>query len=176
MVVILTPFPKANAGGLDNWEFNIMGIDPKDFKDRNVFKVIGGGILSFVVHEGGHMLMGEIFNMDPSFKGNCVYVDYKDSSRSEKGLFHAGGFIATTLIGTAIVLHPETRHLDYTLGFTGWSMIHDTIIYGATGGTRDKDISDVENLNKLDYPGNAIGISSGLYSGLLMYKSLNKHK
>lgn len=166
----------ANAGELDAWEFNIMGINPKDFEDRDWPIVVVGCVSSFVVHELGHFAASELMGVDASFSFNdkAVYAGdgYYDWSNDQKALFHGAGFLAQTLIGGALTAIPKTRHSDFTLGFNTFSSVN-SFIYGITGGN-DSKTSDVKNLDKYGYNGTAIALGSGIINGGLTYISLDK--
>ena len=177
LIIFLSVLSNTATAG-DGMEFRFFGINPADFKDRNPIKVVIGGFASHIVHEMGHVVIGNMLDMDTEydFADRVVYSnDYDNSTNSEKTLFHAGGFIATTIVGTVITSIPATRHSDYTLGFNGFSAIHDTM-YGLTGGLNDEQYSDVHNLDNLGQDGTAIALTSGVYAGILTYISANKVK
>lgn len=163
------------------YDVHFFGIDSRDFEDRKILPVVIGGLASYASHEVGHYAFGRAVGMDTKFEWNngpAVWADeYDDKSKSDKFLFHAGGYISQVLIGTALTTIPYTRHSDFSVGFTGFSFVNNTM-YGITNGDiiSDGDYSDVNNLNDLGYPGNAIAIGAGLYSGVLTYINLNKHK
>ena len=162
------------------FDVHFFGINSADFKDRKVLPVVVGGLASYATHEVlGHYVIGRAVGMDTSFKwdnGPIVWADeYDDKSKTDKALFHAGGYIAQFLVGSALTVVPYTRHSDFAVGFTGFTFVENSL-YGITGGIQGSDVSDVENLNDLGYPGNAIAIGAGLYSGVLTYINLNKVK
>jgi len=162
-------------------EYNVhfFGINSEDFKDRKVLPVIVGGLTSYAAHEAGHYAIGRAVGMKTSFEwdnGPAVWADeYDNKSKSDKFLFHVGGYISQFLIGTALTVVPYTRHSDFTVGFTGFTFVENTM-YGITGGLMDEEYSDVHNLDDLNYPGRGIAIGAGLYSGVLTYINLNKIK
>ena len=125
------------------------------------------------------MAAGELTGMDSSFKwdsGPVVWVDdYDDKSDSQKAFFHYSGFLSQVIVGTVLTAIPKTRHSDFSMGFTGFTFAENTL-YGITGGVMKDENSDVDNLNSLGYPGNEIAIAGGLYSGVLTFINLNKHK
>jgi len=168
----------ANAGELDNWEFNIMGINPRDFKDREVLPIIGGAILSLGVHELGHFAVGEMYGGGSSFDWGeraVMVSDYHQMSNDERALFHGAGFLAQTLVGGILTAIPKTRHSDWTFGFNAFSSVN-SFGYGITGGFGDENKSDVHNLDRYGYNGTAIAIGSGVVNGVFTYISLNKDK
>ena len=139
------------------YDVRFFGIDSRDFEDREILPVVVGGLVSYE-------------------NGPAVWADeYDNKSKSDKLLFHAGGFITQFVIGSALTAVPYTRHSDFAVGYTGFTFIENTL-YGITGGIMDDEYSDVDNLNDLGYQGNAIAIGAGLYSGVLTYINLNKHK
>lgn len=175
--IILALFT-TNATAGSEFEFKFFGINPADFKGRNAVKVVLGGVASHIVHEFGHYAIGKALNMDVEYKpfDKSVHVNHhQQHSDDDLSLFYAGGFIATTVVGTVITALPSTRHSDYTLGFVGFSTIHDTV-YGLTGGTGGADNSDVYNLDDVGKDGTAIALTSGVYAGILTYISANKIK
>jgi len=161
------------------FDVRFFGIDSRDFEDRKILPVVVGGLTSYASHELGHYAFGRAVGMDTKFEwenGPAVWADeYDNKSKSDKFLFHAGGFITQFVIGSALTIVPYTRHSDFAVGYTGFTFIENTL-YGVTGGIMEDEYSDVDNLNDLGYQGNAIAIGSGLYSGVLTYINLNKHK
>ena len=161
------------------FDIHFFGINSADFKDRKVLPVVVGGLASYAAHEVGHFAIGRAVGMDTKFEWNdgpAVWADeYDNKSKTDKVLFHAGGYISQFLIGTALTAIPYTRHSDFAVGFTGFTFVENTM-YGITGGIMEDDYSDVHNLNDLGYPGNGIAIGAGLYSGVLTYINLNKVK
>lgn len=170
--------PTAQAGELDAWEFNIMGINPRDFKEREVLPMIGGVVLSFAVHETGHLLSAKLMGTDPYFSWSerVAYAGdgYEDLSDDQKALFHAAGFIAQTVVGGALTSIPSTRHSDWVFGFNSFSSVNG-FYYAITDGA-DANSSDTENLDKYGYNGTAIAAGSGIVNGVFTYISLNKNK
>jgi len=168
----------ANAGELDAWEFNIMGINPADFEDREVLPIIGGAIVSLAVHEVGHLASAALMGSDPYFSWSerVAYAGdgYNDWSDDQKALYSGAGFIAQTLTGAILTAIPKTRHSDFTLGFNGFSSVNG-FFYAITDGA-DSDSSDTENLDKYGYNGTAIALTSGVANGVLTYISLDKAK
>jgi len=175
-ILLLTIFPVAHAKS--DWEFYFFGINSKDLKGRKILPVIMGFVSSFIVHEAGHLIAGNMAGMKTSMKWNngpvAWAVDYDDKSDHKKALFHSGGFLAQTLVGTALTAISYTRHSDFSVGFTGFTA-NNSIAYGITGG-QDGSISDVENLNRRGYNGEAIAIGVGFLSEIYTYINLNKYK
>lgn len=181
VVVLLTVWGSlshAHAGGLDNWEFNIMGINPRDFKDRELLPFIGGAVISLATHELGHLtsarLMGSNSHFD--FGERVAYAGdgYNDWSNDQKALFSASGFIAQTLVGGILTAIPSTRHTDFTFGFNSFSSFNG-FFYAVTDGS-DADSSDTMLLDEYGYNGTAIATGSGIVNGVFTYISLNKDK
>ena len=172
-MLTLVIVPTSHAG---DWEFQFFGINAKDFKGRSFSKIVVGCIASFVVHEAGHFIAGEMVGMTTSFKDGAVWADdYDDKSDYEKSLFHGGGFLTQALVGTALTAIPYTRHSDFSLGFNGFTSVNN-ISYGITGGRQGDDVSDVKNLDYYGHDGKMIAIGSGLLSGVYTYINLNKDK
>lgn len=173
--LLLLIVPTAHAG---DWEFEFFGINAKDFKGRSFSKIVVGCIASFVVHEAGHFIAGEMVGMTTSWKSGIVWAgDYDDKTDYEKSLFHGGGFLAQAAVGTALTAIPYTRHSDFSLGFNGFTTVNN-IGYGVTGGTgkSGEENSDVKNLDYYGHNGSAIAIGSGVLSGVYTYINLNKDK
>jgi len=159
-----------------DWEWSFFGITKKHFEGRKILPMIGGVIVSFATHEAGHIIAARLTGMDPSVKwDNGIKItahDYYDKSDSKKALYHGGGFLAQTIVGTVLTIIPQTRHSDFVLGFTSFTMVN-SILYG-TVDIQDSKYSDVKNLDRLNYNGNAIAIGAGIYSGMLSYINLKK--
>lgn len=172
VVMVMVCFISNNsyAGWTDSWDFNIMGINPKHFKDRKPLPIIGGAIISFIVHEGGHLLVAEL-NGGASFDTDrfCVVMEkYHYHSHDTQQLFHGAGFYAQLITGGILTAIPATRHLDFTLGFNGFTTFN-TAFYTITGGTND-DTSDIKQLDN----GELIGGLTTIASGTLTYINLKK--
>jgi len=162
-----------------DWDIRFFGINVNDFEDRHWAPVILGGVSSYVVHEMGHYAAGELTGMDAGFKwdsGPYVWADnYADKSDNAKRLYHGGGFLAQTLVGSILTAVPYTRHSDFAVGFTGFSMANATM-YGITGGRpgMNKEYSDVRNLDELGWNGTGFALGNGALNGILLYINLNK--
>ena len=158
------------------WDIRFFGINVHDFEDRNWAPVIIGGLSSFAVHELGHYTAAELTGMDASFKwdsGPVVWADgYDDKSDSTKLFFHAGGFLAQSLVGSIITAVPYTRHSDFAVGFTGFTMVENSM-YGIVNH-RNNEYSDVSNLSRLGWNGTGFALGNGLLNGVLLYINLNK--
>jgi hypothetical protein len=167
----------------DNWDFNICGIDPKDFKDRSLLKITGGALLSVAAHELGHMAVGTMCGIEMNGFGTggySIHVDsdsqsYDEASDTQKTLYHAGGFIGQILVGSVLTAIPETRHSDWTLGFNAFNGINSAI-YGIGGG-RNEETSDVAHIDETwDDNGTEVALTSSIIGFGLSYINLNKHK
>jgi hypothetical protein len=167
----------ANAGELDAWEFNIMGINPADFEGRKWYVAAGGVIASLAVHEIGHLATSQWMGGDPYFdwseRAAMAGNGYENWNDDQKALYHGGGFLFQTVGGAILTAIPKTRHSDFTLGVNTMSMATG-LAYGITGGLGDEGKSDVNNLDDVGYPGTAIALGSGLINGGLTYISLDK--
>ena len=171
----------AHAGELDAWEFNIMGINAKDFQNRNWGNVCIGIVTSYVVHETGHLVTAKFMGCDSYFDFDRVSAmagsGYEDLSNDQRALYHGGGFLFQTLLGGILTAIPKTRYADFTLGFNSFSSATG-LYYGITGGTgasRDEG-SDVLNLDRVGYNGTAIAYGSGIVNGVFTVISLDKEK
>jgi len=176
-LLLLTIIPAAHADS--DWEFYFFGINSKDFKGRKILPIIMGCVSSFVVHEAGHLIAGNMAGMKTSMKwdnGPIAWADdYDDKSKDQKALYHSGGFIAQTLVGTALTAIPYTRHSDFSVGFTGFTG-NNSLGYALTEGNQGDSVSDVKNLDHQGYDGRMIAVGSGLLSAIYTYINLNKHK
>ncbi|MEE8553286.1 MAG: hypothetical protein V3S72_08290 [Desulfobacterales bacterium] len=175
-ILLLTIIPAAHADS--DWEFYFFGINSKDLKGRKIIPIFIGCISSFVVHEAGHLIAGNMAGIKTSMKwknGPVAWADdYHDMNRNEKALFHGGGFLAQTLVGTALTAISYTRHSDFSVGFTGFTA-NNSLAYAITGG-RDDSVSDVKNLDRQNYDGRMIAVGNGFLSEIYTYINLNKHK
>ena len=178
LCVFVSSVSIVKAGEADAWNFNIMGINPKDFEGRKWYVVVGGVITSLAAHELGHMVSAELMGSDSRFDWNerVAYAGdgYYNWSNDQKALYHGAGFLAQTLVGGTLTAIPATRHSDFTLGFNSFSSATG-LFYGFTGGM-DEDSSDVQNLDKYGYNGTAIALGSGVINGVFTYISLDKEK
>jgi len=193
ITILLSMTIPAHAG---DWEFEFFGINTKDFKGRSFSKIVVGCITSFVVHEAGHLIVGDMVGMTTSMKwDNGPFAWYEwdydnEPSDYEKSLFHVGGFLAQLIVGGTLTAIPYTRHSDFSVGFNGFASVHNTI-YGITGGMNYDNTdnrhdsagnliveggSDVKNLNYYGNNGPMIAIGSGIVSGVFTYINLNKDK
>lgn len=177
-IVLFCFGPTAQAGGLDGWEFNIMGINPRDFKDRELLPILGGAVVSLATHELGHLVTARLMGTDSyfSFHERVAYAGdgYENLSNDQRALYHGGGFLAQTLVGGALTAIPSTRHSDFTFGFNTFSSVNG-FYYAITDGI-DADSSDTKNLDRYGYNGTAVAAGSGLINGAFSYISLNKDK
>jgi hypothetical protein len=174
-IIIILTFSVVPASA--EWDFHFFGIKVNDLEGRNWAPVIIGGVTSYVTHEAGHYVAAELTGMDASVKwdsGIVIWADeYDDKSDSAKRFFHAGGFLAQTLVGSIITAVPYTRHSDFAVGFTGFSFVENTM-YGITGGLMVSEYSDVHNLDDLGWNGAGFALGNGLVNGVLLYINLNK--
>ncbi len=178
LVMALSPISSYAAS---DWEFRFFGINYKDFKGRKPLPIILGCVVSLAVHEAGHLLAGKLVGMDPSLKFGPEPVvwadDYYDKSDDQKALFHGGGFLAQTIVGSILTAIPKSRHTDFSVGFTGFSCVNNIVYSFDKGKTVDgTETSDVINLDNVGYPGGEIAAASGTISGALLYINLDKVK
>jgi len=161
----------------DDWNIYFFGINYKDFEGRKVLPTVLGAVSGFIVHEAGHLFFGHLGGADTSMKEHDGWViawadGYNDMSRSEKGLYHAGGFIAQTIVSVCLTAAPKTRHSDFTVGFNAWSTA-ESFLYPLRDVPAE-DGGDVENLNELGYNGRGIAWTSSVITGTMLYYSLDK--
>ena len=175
IIIVIILSTNAYAGA---WNFNIMGINPKDFENRKWYVIAAGAVVSLAVHEIGHLASAKIMGTDPYFDWSefVAYAGngYQDLSNDQKALYHGAGFLFQTVVGGVLTAVPETRHLDFTLGFNAFSSVNG-FYYGITGGAKEES-SDVKNLDQYGYNGTAIALTSGVINGIFTHISLNKDK
>jgi hypothetical protein len=175
VIIFLSLVTPSFAGVFDDIEFNILGINPKDFKDRKISHIVEGAVASLVVHELGHIVAGRAVGMNTRFDSSSFVVradKYDDKSDSDKLLFHSGGFIAQVVVGGLITAMPATRHSDFNLGFNGFTTINSAL-YTITGGT-DDDTSDIHQISEHGGDGKLYGTMSSLTGGIFTYIALDK--
>jgi hypothetical protein len=179
ILIVLMIVPAVNAGQKSDWEISIFGINPKDFEGRKPLPIIVGVLTSYGVHELGHYMMANIVGMNPSLrwdKGPVVWAggaEYDNASDREKLWFHSGGFLAQIIVGSMLTIAEDTRHSDFAFGFNSSTMVIASV-YTITGG-KNYETSDIQNINKYgNGNGNAAGIGTAVYSGMLSYVNLNK--
>ena len=175
LLLLLTSCASGKKG--HGFDVHFFGINSADFKDRKVLPVIIGGLVSGLVHETGHYVVGQALGMDthPAWNGWPVIEadNWDNKSDNDRAMFSAGGFAFQAFVGSLLTAIPATRHSDFALGFTGFAMVENTM-YGITGGLMDEEYSDVHNMNDNGWPGTEIALGSGLYSAVLTYINLNK--
>lgn len=165
MCLLLASYIQCHAG---DWEFNIMGINPADFKGRDWKVMVVGAVVSLAVHELGHIAIADI-NGEASFSDMTVrWHGYHNHSHSTQQLFHRAGFLSQLLVGGVLTAIPVTRHSDFALGFNGFTA-GNTAIY-TIGGGRNPDVSDIRQLDH----GVLEGTVYSLGAAALTYINLNK--
>ena len=177
ILAIMSVVPNAEAKD-GEWEFRFFGINPKDFENREVLPAVGGGIAAFIVHELGHIGAGALVGMNTGFDFNefcATATDYRNKSNDAKAFFHAGGFIADSIVGTVLTIIPTTRHSDFTFGFNTFSTVN-ALAYGITGGVNGDHKSDIDGMDRNGWNGKVVAFSAAITSGCLSYHNLNKHK
>lgn len=104
--------------GCANTKFIILGVDVKEVTTSNAGQIIGGAIVSNIVHVGGHYLAAGIFDVEihPRGPGREVIVP-RDSSNSDLKWVHRGGFALQFAINTALISFETTRKSPFTKGF-----------------------------------------------------------
>ncbi len=165
-----------SASELDNWNVHIFGINVRDFEDKDPLPLIIGAISMICVHEAGHIIIGRMGGMDTSMRwqdgGPIVWADdgFIEASRREKGFYHAGGFIAQTLVGGVLTAIPTTRHSDFTVGFNAAATV-ESFGYAFRESSAESG-NDCKNLDKQGYNGDAIAIGSSAITGSFLHYNL----
>jgi hypothetical protein len=155
------------------WEITILGVNPKDLKNRSVPKMLLGAATSFVVHELGHLAYAQMhgggyFDWD---RKAIIWGNYHEYSDSRQQMFHRAGFLAQMLVGGALTALFYTRHSDFTFGFNGFSMIN-TALYSQTGGLGGDETGDIAQLKNGATEG---GIYTDGFS-FLVFQNLNNYE
>lgn len=179
IVVFLIVSSSVCAFDLSNWEFNVFGITHNHFREREFIPFVCGTLSSVIAHEAGHIVIGKAFGIDHfSIHFNRgVQVDSRDSeyyelSKNEKILYHSGGWISQTIVGSILTSIPSLRHTDFTLGFNTCSTISQ-LEYAIFKGV-NKDSSDVGHLEDLNVDGDLVALCASIINGGLTYISLKK--
>lgn len=169
LFLILSLSPTVVMAG--NWQFNIMGITPEDFAERNIVKVIIGVIASAGTHELSHYIYGNIYGKASMKDLNYItFEDYYNQPYHIQQNFHRAGFVGQLLVGSVLTAIPKTRHADFTLGFNTFTTTN-TGIYAATGGIYSAKNSDILQLDN----GRTEGTVYTVLGGFLSYINLNKY-
>lgn len=161
-VVLISLFLIPSIACANNeWEFRIFGVNiNKDIKDINWGTVILASVSSLMVHEYlGHYLVGEAFDMEPSFDLNSkaiVCSDYMEKSKDQRFMFNSAGFMAQFVVGGLLTAIPQTRHSDFNLWFNAFTFAHNTL-YVVTGDGTDEEYSDIYEMTKHGMDGHVIG-------------------
>lgn len=155
-----------------DWKFNIMGINPSDFKGRDWKVIVAGAVASLAVHEIGHWVVAESHDGgDIHWLENRVTMyNYGSASHTTQQMFRRGGFLGQLVVGGVLTAIPKTRHSDFSLGFNGFTCAN-TALYVATGGLNE-NTSDIKHLDH----GVEEGILYSVGAGALTYINLNKEK
>lgn len=161
----------------DDYEFNILGINPRDFKGRQWQYIVVGGAVSILSHELGHMAVNEIIGTGRTSFDPCRFVvhygnDAQGMSDDQIAFRTGAGLIVQSLGSIILTSIPATRHSDFTLGWNTGTFITG-MNYGITKG-KDPDTSDVVWMNYYDWPGTEIAYGTGIIGGITAYISLDK--
>ena len=159
------------SGKKGDWEFSFFGINANDFRGRSFTKTFIGVVGSLITHELGHYAVGLMYGNDVYFSSIDTVTVEGDLSHGEMQIFYAGGFIAQAVVGGVLTLIPATRKSDFALGFNSFTAASN-FLYLREQDSGEYPYSDIANLDN----GTAIGISSGVYHGVLTYINLNKER
>ena len=157
------------SGTCSAWEIEF-NFNLDDIKNRNVGKVLIGGVASIAVHETGHFLVGRAMGMPTRYgfdSGPVVWAPgLNDKSETDQAIFAVAGALSQCLVGT--VLTAFANDSDYTLGFNGMSTV-EHLTYPLRGETDTADWSRIPN-------GKLFFLGTGLYNLGLTTHNLNLFK
>ncbi len=176
-IILLLFIIPITSNAESDWNFYIFGININEFQNRDPLPMIIGAISMICVHEAGHIIIGRMGGMDTSLRwqdgGPIVWADdgFYEASRMQKGFYHAGGFIAQTLIGGVLTAIPRTRHSDFTVGFNAAATV-ESFGYAFRDSSAESG-NDCKNLDKQGYNGDAIAIGSSAITGSFLHYNLD---
>ena len=141
------------------WEVSL-NFNLDDIKNRNIAKVLAGGVASVAVHETGHFLVGRALGMDTKYMWNggpAVGVpDFYNRSETDRAIFAVAGMLSQSIVGT--ILTATANESDYTLGFNATSAVANL-----SYPFRDSEFSDWHNIPH----GKLVCFSNGFYQSIL---------
>ena len=155
------------------WEFNILGINPRDFRDRSIIEIGAGAILSYVVHEMGHIVYAKYAGANqtwdiPRFTTHVTGAG--NWSKSNWEWFGRAGWVAQTAVGYLLVSIPATRNSDITLGFNALSAAAG---FTYSSGMHDRIQVDGSDLDHLEYGTQEAAVVT-IVTSLYTYIALDK--
>jgi len=169
IIIMLLVFSTNVLAG--DWEFNVLGVNPKHFKDRDWKVIIIGAVSSFIVHEASHVLYAEMHGGGHyDWDERVAVMEDPYNSHGEIQMFYRAGFLGQLLVGGTLTAIPKTRHSDFTLGFNSFTTVN-TAIY-TIGGGRDKDSSDIYNLDHGELEGSIYTVGAGVLTYINIKKEI----
>jgi hypothetical protein len=171
IVLLVAAAGSCHAAGGD-WQFKFFGIDVNDFKGRSIIGIALGVGVSFLAHEAGHFIAGYAFGHEVHMRHGAAWADdYEDFSRTQREIFHAGGFISQALVGTLLTIIPATRHSDFALGFnaTTASVVGGYAFKSSDEKHPNSDVAQMEH-------GTSAAVATSAYAAVLTYINTNKSK
>ena len=171
LIILLVVAGNCRAGESD-WEFKLFGIDVNDFKGRSIFKIALGVGASFLAHEAGHFIAGYALGHDVHMRHGAAWADdYEDMSRTQREIFHAGGFISQALVGTLLTVIPATRHIDVTLGFNATT----ASVVGGYAFKSNNEKHPHSDVAQMEY-GASAAVTTSAYAAVMTYINLDKSR
>jgi hypothetical protein len=131
LVILLVLLSVGTAQAAGGWKVCLFGIDVDDFKNKNWTLVSTGVVMSFVVHELGHLMSGHFIDPDVSLEfadnGYPVPTIHGRATSQELVMFGSAGWALQTFVGTLLTLHKDFRHTDFMVGWNAMSAIDATM-------------------------------------------------
>jgi hypothetical protein len=123
-----------------DWEYYFFGVNLEAFKDSNWLMVATGAVTSMLAHELGHALylesQGKDWNVSASSSGLAVHTNNHLTDNQYRN-FGRSGFAFQAGIGAVLTSFKNTKHLDFT---KGWTSMNAAQLY--TYEQREHDNSD----------------------------------
>jgi len=143
-------------------KFYILGVDIDKAKTEDICTMLLGASSSVVVHIAGHYVAGELVGADIKQQGiREIVLNENELNNSDLRWFSRGGFVAQTLVNTALTSFKATRKSSFTRGFTIGTMLEI-----GTYPLRWADKGDLHYLNENGGEGTS---EWSLYTGLFIY-------
>jgi len=103
----------------------ILGIEVAEVtKEKDAVMMLLGAAASWVTHLAGHYIAGELIGADIEQQGNHeILLNYHGLNKSDRRWFYRGGFVAQTLVNTALTSFKSTRYSKFTGGYTIGTML-----------------------------------------------------
>lgn len=145
----------------------ILGVDVDEVvKGKDVAMMVVGAVASFATHVAGHHIAGELVGADIEQQGynREVILNPNELNNSDLRWFYRGGFVAQTLVNTALTSFKSTRKSKFTRGYT-----LESIWQIGTYPLFLSDESDEGDLNGLNYSDGDGTSEWTLYMGFSIY-------